>query len=53
MSTNLHNFSVAFGAALAALALTVVSSWTFVNSTQLARVAVDSPAEIIHLAASR
>lgn len=53
MSKNIGNISVAFGAALAALLLTVASGVTFVNSTQLARVAVDSPAEIIQLAASR
>lgn len=53
MSKHIGDFSVAFGAALAALVLTVASSLTFVNSTQMARVAVDSPTEIIHLAASR
>lgn len=52
MSTSTHNFTVALGAAVIAIVLTVASSLTFVSSTSVARVAVDAP-QAFHLAASK
>ena len=52
MSTSTQNFTVALGAAVIAIVLTVASSLTFVSSTQVARVVVDAP-QAIHLAVSK
>ncbi len=52
MSTSTQNFTVALGAAILAIVLTVASSVTFLDATSVARVAVDAP-QAIHLAASR
>ncbi|MBV6418768.1 MAG: hypothetical protein CMLOHMNK_03728 [Steroidobacteraceae bacterium] len=52
MSTSTQNFTVALGAAILAIVLTVASSLTFVESTNVARVAIDAP-QSIHLAAGK
>ncbi|MGD9598686.1 MAG: hypothetical protein AB7G76_00090 [Steroidobacteraceae bacterium] len=52
MSNSTYNFTVALGAAVLAIVLTVASSVAFVSSTSVARVAVDSP-QAIHLAAAK
>ena len=52
MSTSTQNFTVALAAAVIAIVLTVASSITFVESTSVARVAVDAP-QAIHLAARK
>ena len=52
MSTSTQNFKVALAAAVIAIALTVASSITFVESTSVTRVAVDAP-QAIHLAARK
>lgn len=50
MNTSSHNITVALGAIVVAVVLTVASSMAFVSSTEVARVALDAP-QAIRLAA--
>lgn len=50
MNTSINNFTVALGAAIVAIVLTVASSAAFVSSTSVARVSTDAP-QTIRLAA--